>query len=264
MDITKFKPLFGDWFPLMEKFLILPEFAKIMEDLRARTARGKIIFPYSSTLKSKCKDWKDPKNNIFDCFRQTPIDKLKVIFVGLSPYFTIQNGVPIADGLAFSTKQKDNPSSLKALYDGIEHDFFNGLNLNMARESNLEFLAEQGVLLLNAALTCEPSMPTIHLDLWKPFMTYFFNMLNKEFSNLHIVFWGDEAQQYAKLVHEQKSEAFPFPNQHYIYKENHPSYFAKTSEIMKTDIFSTINKRLDVDGKYFIAWDKVMLEEPPF
>lgn len=264
MKLDSFKPLFGTWFDIMEPFLRKAEFENIMTDLRSRTARGKIVFPYSSTLKVKCKDWKDPKNNIFDCFGKTDISKTNVIFVGLSPYFTIKNGVPIADGLAFSTKDRDNPPSLKALYDGIENDLFSGLNLNMERASNLEFLSNQGVMLLNAALTCEPSMPTIHLDLWKPFMTYFFNMLNKEFSNLHIVFWGDEAQQYAKLIHEQKSEAFPFPNQHYIYKENHPSYFARNLEVMKNKIFSTINERLNKDGKHFILWDKSLIEEPPF
>lgn len=267
MNLEHFKVPFGTWFNLFEPFLGSPAFEAIMQDLRARTSRGKILFPYSSTLKKKCPTW-DAKNTIFRCFTETPMDKTSVIFVGLSPYYTISGGKPIADGLAFSTLDKRNPPLLEALYNGIERDVYNGLNLNMNRESNLEFLAKQGVLLLNCALTCEPSMPTIHLDLWKPFMTYFFKkIVNNNFSNLNIVFWGDEAVQYSKLVNVQNDETFSFPNHHFIYKEHHPSFYARSGEIMNTNLFSQINKRLsnpDSPG-YPIHWDTAdKAEDPPF
>jgi Uracil DNA glycosylase len=129
------------------------------------------------------------------------------------------------------------------LYEAIESDLY-GMNLNMEKTPNLEFLAEQGVLLLNCSLTCEPELPTIHVDLWKPFMEFFFKKLNTEFSSLHIVFFGEDAQQYAKLVNEQKSNGFSFPNHHFLYKEKHPSFYARNQIKMETNIFSLIKRRL--------------------
>mgnify|MGYP003527354588 CR=1 FL=1 len=71
----------------------------------------------------------------------------------------------------------------------------------MKRNPNLQFLAEQGVLLLNAALTCEIGMPTVHLEMWKPFMDFFFKeIINNDRNNLHLVFWGEDSSKYSKLI----------------------------------------------------------------
>lgn len=264
MNIQAYKPLFGTWFEYFQDFLESKDFEKIILDLKNRASRGKIIFPYSSTLKQKCPDWINPKHNLFRAFELTDISKLNVIFLGDAPQSIIKNKVPVCDGLAFSTQQKELPYETNILYDGIEKDLYNGLNLNMERSPNLDFLAEQGVLLLNAALTCEPRMPTIHFDLWKPFMNYFFKKLNLEFSNLHIVLFGEDNFQFSKLIHEQKSESFPFPNQHYVYKEQLPSQNYKLMQKMDNNLFGIINTRLKQDSeKHIVTWDKVDLN-PPF
>lgn len=254
-----FKPFFKDrWYDLWKPFLESEDMFNIMNDLKQRGTRNKIVFPYSKLLKQKCPNWQSD-NIIFRAFTETRFESLKVIFIGLSPYSNIENGLPVSDGLAFSTKQKQCPPSLKVLYNAIEKDLLRGIDLPMHRSPDLTFWAEQGVLLLNAALTCEPQLPTIHLELWKPFMTYFIkNIVNEVCDKLHIVFWGEEAQKYAKLVNPIKPNSFAFNNHHYIYLENHPAYYARANSEMDTKVFSTINQRiLDSNGiASSIHWDK--------
>ena len=82
MNIEAYKPLFGTWFDFFKPFLESDDFENIMTDLKDRASRGKIIFPYSSTLKAKCPDWMNAKHNVFKCFEKTDIEKLKVIIIG--------------------------------------------------------------------------------------------------------------------------------------------------------------------------------------
>lgn len=188
MKIDTFEKLFHPtWWNKLLPFLESPEFENLWNNLKDRINRGKVIFPYSSTLKVKDSTI---ENCIFRAFKETSFDTMKVLMLGLSPYHTIDNGKVIADGLCFSTKQPIEPPSLKVFYNAIEDDVYNGLNLNMKRNPNLQFLAEQGVLLLNAALTCEPNMPTVHLELWKPFMDFIFKEIIDKEKGLHLVFWG--------------------------------------------------------------------------
>lgn len=241
MKIENFRKYFGEWFELFKPFLESEEFENIINELRSRTNRGKIIFPYSSTLQAKCINWKNPQNCIFKCFELTPPDKLKVILLGLSPYYTVKNGKPIADGLAFSTQDKDLPPSLNVLYKAIEDDLYPS-NSNIIKTPNLSYLAEQGVLLLNIALTCEPQMATIHVDIWKPFIMYFIKLLNEQFSDIHIVMFGEEAQFYKKYINQHSPGGFKFNNHHYLYLENHPAYYARNEANMSTNCFSQIQQ----------------------
>jgi len=256
MNAEKFKPYFEEgWFLKFKDFLESKEMDEIINDLKSRTQRGKIIFPHSSTLKKRCPSW-ESENTTYRCFKETPYDKLKVIFVGLSPYFTIMDNKPVADGLAFSTKSKYCPPSLSVLYDAIEDDVYQGLDLNMKRNNDLTYLAQQGVLLLNASLTCEPSLPTIHMNLWQPFIKYFFlEIINKYFTGLHIVFFGEEARKYRKIINQRKENEFIFENFHYIYEVEHPAFHARNLTKLKTNVFSTINKRLMESNGENIIWD---------
>lgn len=263
MDISKFEQLFHpSWWIKFKPFFESKEFEVIWEELKSRGQRGKTIYPYSLNLKKKDPDI---ENCIFRAFKETSLDALNVIFLGLSPYYTMYNGKVVADGLAFSTKTKKEPPSLQILYNEIEKDIYGGLNLNMIRNPDLSFLANQGVLLLNAALTCEDNMSEIHLKLWEPFINYLFKeIINKGQSGLHIVFWGEAAQKYAKLIQKGDEETLPFDNFHYLYEENHPSFFARSGKEMNTTVFSTINKRLKDYRGFEISWDESDLQKPPF
>lgn len=263
MDINKFKGLFHEsWWIKFKPFLESSEFEKLWTNLKERSSRGKVIYPYSTLLKKK-----DPtiENCIFRAFKETSLDDLKVIIINNSPYYDIKYNKVVADGLAFSSRVDDEPLLLEILYNTIEEDVYNGSGIVMKRNPNLSFLAEQGVLLLNASLTNEYNMPDIHFELWKPFMTYLFkNIINNGQSGLHIVFLGDNLKYYSDLIQKGDENTLPFDDFHYVYNEKHVSNY-RNSMIMETDLFSTINKRLLNSNKNYIYWDeKEFIDSIPF
>lgn len=111
----------------------------------------------------------------FQAFKKTPYDKVKVVILGQDPY--AKEG--LANGLAFSVNNGVSlPPSLKNIYREIERS----IEIKMDYEKgDLTPWAEQGVLLLNTALSVEKDKPGSHLSIWEPFMkTVFRHLLVKD------------------------------------------------------------------------------------
>lgn len=200
---------------------------------------GKLVELQENLKKEKLKGQLLPENNIFRCFKETSIDNLKVIFTGLSPYFT--PGIP--DSLAFSCSRtmKEQPS-LRVLLDACEQD----LGYKDDRNPDLSRWASQGVLLLNASLTTLPNEARVHLPIWKDFMEFFFKKVIKE-KELVIVFFGKDSQEFVQFTNSKF---------HYPIAVNHPSYFARNNTSMQTSLFSDANKTLKRWGKSPINWQE--------
>ena len=125
MNWNKFETFFHEsWHSKMRFFIESEECDKIYEHLKKEAKRGKKIAPISS--------------NVFRCFLETPLTKLKVVMVGMCPYHTERNGVPIADGLLMgcSTTGVLQPS-LQNFYNGVEKELYNGLNLNANKSADV-------------------------------------------------------------------------------------------------------------------------------
>ena len=106
--------------------------------------------------------------DVFNAFYECPYDKVKVVIVGQDPY--PQLGV--ADGIAFSCSRKGKTEKslqyiFKALYDG-EYE---------GHDNDLRRWANQGVLLLNTAFTCQVNKIGSHYAIWKSFTEYLFEIL---------------------------------------------------------------------------------------
>ena len=88
-----------------------------------------------------------PKGNeIFAAFDHCPFDAVKVVIIGQDPY----HGPGQANGLCFSVNDGiRHPPSLVNIFKEIKTD----LGATYPKSGNLERLADQGVLLLNATLT---------------------------------------------------------------------------------------------------------------
>lgn len=139
--------------------------------------------------------------DLFKAFELCPAKELKAIWLGQDPFPTIKYGKVVADGLAFSCSYtKEEQPSLKLIYDALEDEYFEGLNLNFIREPDLSYLAKQGLLLLNSSLTTPENSPGTHKELWKPFMEFFFKDVLLHFSGVPIVFFGKQAAEYEPLV----------------------------------------------------------------
>lgn len=85
------------------------------------------------------------RQDMFKVLRYPP-SHYKVVVIGESPYFTFHEGKPSADGLAFSSHHLT--PSLAKIDEAMKKELGSGLY-----STNLDYLAEQGVLLLNAMLT---------------------------------------------------------------------------------------------------------------
>lgn len=187
MNWEKFKDKFhNSWHSKIKPFIESEECDKIYAYLKKESQRGKKIAPDSI--------------NTYRCFFETPLDDVKVVILGMCPYHTFKNGNPVADGLALSCSITGQiQPSLDQFYNALEREFYDGLNLNFEKHPDLSYLANQGVLLLNAALTTEKDKAGSHLELWEPFMKFLFeNIIND--LGVPIVFLGKEASKLKKYT----------------------------------------------------------------
>lgn len=228
----KFKDQFHEsWHSRIQPFIESQECDKIYEFLKKSSKRGKSIAPLSS--------------NVFRCFLETPYDELKLVIMGMCPYHTMKNGVPIADGLLMGCSTSGYPQpSLDQFYDAIETELHDGLNLVYKKNPDVSYLAEQGVLMLNAALTTEMNKAGSHLAIWEPFIKYLFEEIINN-TGVPILFLGKEASKCEKYT-------APFS---WVFNVSHPASASyKNAKWDAEGVFKKINKVLKDTNDYSINW----------
>lgn len=216
LDKGIFAPKFGSWWNYIEPGFSLLE--PVYAHLKERSSKHVKIFPNST--------------DTFRAFRACPYKNIRAVWMGMSPYYSIYKGQPIADGLCFSSNGQEEPPSLKILYDGIEEDINEIL---LERPLHLDYLAGQGILMLNAALTTEQGKADSHIELWKPFMEYIAREVFCHLKGMPIISFGNAARDVLE----------PYMTKDHLYRhEKHPSYFNRAGEKMKTDVFSWMNEQI--------------------
>lgn len=233
----KFKENFHEsWHAKMQPFIESEECDKIYEFLKSESKRGKKIAPLSS--------------DVWRCFKETPLTDLKVVLIGMCPYHTERNGVPVADGLLMGcSKTGKLQPSLEQFYGGLERELHDGLHLTYDKTPDVSYLAKQGVLMLNAALTTEINKAGSHIALWEPFMKHFFECIETE--GAPVIFLGKDASKYKKLVG-------PFK---WSFVTTHPASAAyKQTEWDTEGVFGKVSKILKDNNNYSINW----MEDIPF
>jgi uracil-DNA glycosylase len=168
-----------------------------------------------------------------------------VILLGQSPYATFKEGIPIADGLLMGcSKTNILQPSLQQFYNACERELFNGLALSYKKDPDVTYLAKQGVLMLNAALTTEINKPGSHLLIWEPFMKYLFTEVMSGV-NVPIVLLGKDAQKIEKYIS-------PFTH---IIKLSHPASASYAKEDWDAKgMFKEINEVLKYNNGESIQW----------
>ena len=232
MNWESFKPFFHEsWHSKMRNFVESEECDKIYAFLKKETKRGNKLAPLSS--------------NVFRCFLETPLDDLMLILCGMSPYHIFRNNLPVADGLLFGCSITNYPQpSLDQWYTCLENELYEGLNLHYTRNPDVSYLAHQGVLMLNASLTCEMNKAGSHNLIWEPFMKYLFeNVLDT--TGVPIVLLGKEAAKMEKYI-------MPFT---WIFRISHPASASYQGiEWSSEGMFKSINKILKERNNYEIDW----------
>ncbi len=186
---------------------------------------------------SKGKKISPSHNNIFKAFEYCSFSSTKVVIFGQDPYFQKD----VANGLAFSVApNKPLPSSLKNIYKEIESDV-GALSNN---DGYLKSWADQGVLLLNSALTVEVGKPGSHSKIgWQDFIFEIVKIINKK-QNVVFILWGNDAKKYIKYIDKDINLILSSP---------HPSplssyrgffgcrHFSKCNEYLESKNISKIN-----------------------
>ncbi|GBG69973.1 hypothetical protein CBR_g4801 [Chara braunii] len=131
-----------------------------------------------------------PYNQIFRALEMCPPEAVRAVILGQDPYPRRGD----ADGLAFSKPKIEG--SLENILEALENDLgCQHIAFRRPATGSLTTWAQQGVLLLNTALTVSPGMSGSHLDEWKPFTTAVITALsNRQGPGIPFALWGRKAQ----------------------------------------------------------------------
>ncbi len=179
------------------------------------------------------------KNEIFNAFRHTPYQNVKVVILGQDPY----HGVGQAQGLSFSVRDGiPKPPSLQNIFKELHDD----LKVPIPTTSSLIPWADQGVLLLNSVLTVEQNLAASHKGRgWEIFTDKVISIINEKETPVVFILWGGYARAKKKLITNSR---------HYIIESAHPSPLSAYNGFFGSQPFSKTNHFLKEQGLTPIEW----------
>lgn len=172
-----------------------------------------------------------PRDKVFNAFKLTPLEKVKVVIIGQDPYHEPGQAM----GLAFSVpKGIALPPSLLNIYKEISDEY----GMKMVNNGDLTYLTTQGVLLLNASLTVRKGAPLSHnVPSYKEFLIETLSLLDRIDRPIVFLLWGGNARKLKDYLPNPK---------HLVLESVHPSplaanrggwfgnnHFKKTNEYLK-------------------------------
>lgn len=198
MDHEKLIRVVGtEWAKLLKPFMVKEHGATecpydaIISYLKEEQKNGNIYYPEGQ--------------NVLRCFKETPLETVKVILLGQDPY----PRAGFANGLAFGTDNKDTPPSLKMIFEGLEKDVYDGLDFDVnIKDKTLGAWAQQGVLLLNTALTVKAEDPGSHSKIWLPFTEYLIKAIQEVKKDIVWIGLGAPAREVLKDVNVFRNFVF--------------------------------------------------------
>ena len=204
-----------------------PYFQKLRQFLKAEKAAGKVIFP--------------PGPLIFNAFNSLPLTDVKVVILGQDPYIRPNQAM----GLSFSVpKDIRTPPSLKNIYKELHTD----IGFTIPTHGDLTAWVQQGIFLLNAALTVEEGNSGSHLkEGWGQFTDAVIRTISTEREGVVFLLWGGFAKRKRELIDESK---------HLVLAAAHPSPMAGGA-FFGNKHFSKTNAYLTEQGKAAIDWQIV-------
>ena len=234
---TVYSRLFGKgWYDFLEEFIESKAFGRILKtELNLR--KEHVHYP--------------SLDRVFRAFTATPLEKLSVIFVAQDPYY---NGR--ATGLATGIEDGQYPPpTLVALIrecvadvQGIEVDVDHfKMHYKEAFDYSLVTWADQGMLLLNRALSVRKGVPESNLIYWRPFTDYVIQKLSEQKEDLIFVLLGRKAQEVGKLIDSDR---------HDVIEAAHPAAesYNKNAGFYGSKIFTKINHYLEDAERTPIEW----------
>ena len=182
-----------------------------------------------------------PYDEIFNAFKLTPLNEVKVVILGQDPYH--EKGQ--AHGLAFSTPAgRPKPRSLNNIFSEINAEY----DYPIPESGCLESWANQGVFLLNTVLTVEEGNANSHSKCgWQIFTDNVIKLLDNQTQPIVFLLWGKQAEKKKELIKNPNhlvlitSHPSPFSARRGFFGSNH---FIKANEFLKKNNIKEINWRL--------------------
>ena len=214
----------NDWDKFLKEEYQKEYFISLMNFIK-KEYKEKVIYP--------------KQNEVFNAFRYTDFNNLKVVILGQDPY----HGPNQAEGLSFSVSNEVlKPPSLKNIFKELESD----LGIPFPEANSLKPWAREGVLLLNAVLTVEEHTPTSHKDKgWELFTDNVIKIINTKETPVVFILWGSYARNKKSLITN------PI---HFIIESPHPSPFSAYNGFFGSKPFSKTNNFLKSKGLKEINW----------
>jgi len=176
-------------------------------------------------------------DRIFRAF-QRPLADVRVLVVGQDPYPT--PGHPIGLSFAVDAHVRPVPRSLANIYTELRTD----LGIETPAHGDLTAWADQGVMLLNRALTVRPGEAASHRGRgWEDVTECAIHALAKRGGPLAAILWGRDAQGLKPMLG-------PIP----WVESAHPSPLSASRGFFGSRPFSRVNRLLVEQGGSEVDW----------
>ena len=202
------------------------DYFRNLEDFVLDEYKYKIIYPKIS--------------DVYNAFRYTSFDNIKVVILGQDPY----HGEGQAEGLCFSVKRGvQKPPSLLNIFKELHDD----LGYEIPKNGSLVPWTKEGVLLLNAVLTVEKDKAASHKGRgWERFTDEVIKIINKKETPVVFILWGSYARSKKELITNDK---------HFIIESAHPSPLSAHNGFFGSRPFSKANNFLIAHNIKPINWE---------
>lgn len=219
-----------DWRPIWQAFAASAVGQSLTQRIGERVAAGARIYPPEPLC----------------VFSALDLSAVRVVILGQDPY----HGPGQAEGLAFSVPVGMKiPPSLRNIFKEIAHEFSEPL----PPHGHLARWVQQGVLLLNTALTVEEGLPASHAQWgWEAWTDCVITAVAQREQPVVFMLWGAHAQAKQKLI----ALADPLAR-HRVLQANHPSPLSALrgpTPFMGCGHFSAANAFLQKNAHPPIAW----------
>ena len=180
-----------------------------------------------------------PREQVFHALNAVPPDEIRVVLLGQDPY----HGPGQAHGLAFSVLPGvKTPPSLRNIYKELAED----LGCEIPNHGYLTAWAEQGILLLNTALTVRHKEANSHRGQgWEEFTDAVIEKISDQDRPVVFILWGSKAKKKRELIDTDR---------HAVVEGYHPSPLSARYGFFGSKPFSKVNAHLTQMGHEPIDW----------
>lgn len=212
----------SDWFNLLYSTVTSDNFMELNKVRQASERKKYTVYP--------------KREQVYRAYETRP-DTIRVIMLGMDPY---PGGE--ATGLAFGIEDKPSakiPPSLQLIEKALE------LQEDQYLDRTLMSWAEQGVMLLNSALSVRAGEPGSYAAEWESFIIDTLVALQTQPGKMVFALMGKQAQQFEKYIEDK----------HLIISVEHPAAAARSNRAWDhKGLFKQINQHLLGQGSKPIQW----------